>query len=104
MISCEKENSAPGPEIPDWLKDRIAQDEEVLKTNPQSVLSITAWISYYYAGNYYFENHNLLSSAWPETFNYEGTLINHNQESSLNYWTNKCCKQYIWKGPSYFEL
>ena len=103
LISCEKDKIIQNPEIPYWLQDRIARDEEMIKSNPQSGLDIAAWIRYEYAGNYYFEYHNLLSSAGPPAYNYDGTQLVFNQDTYLEYDSNKCCMKYIWKGPSYFE-
>jgi hypothetical protein len=104
ILSCEKVKIVPNPEIPNWLQDRIAHDEEIIKSSPQSGLDIAAWIRYYYDGNYYFEYLNLLSSAGPPTYNYEGTQIIFNQDTYLAYKSNRCCKYYIWKGSSYFEI
>ena len=104
MITCEKVHIMPGVEIPNWLKDRIAHDEELIKSNPQSGLDIAAWVSYRYEGNYYFEYINLFSSAGPPTYNYKGIQIMFNQDTYPKYCSNRCCKQYIWKGPSYIDL
>lgn len=103
ISSCEKDYLIPKSEVPDWLRKRIAQDEKEIKSNPQSGLDIAAWIRYEYLDNYYFEYHNLLSSAGPVTYDYDGVIIMLNQEPYLNYNADKCCKQYVWKGPSYIE-
>ena len=103
IFSCEKDNLVSGDEVPEWLKVRIAQDEVEIKRNPQSGLDIGAWIRYKYLSNYYFEYHNLLSSAGPPIYDYNGVIIMLDQEPYLNYYDDKCCKQFVWKGPSYIE-
>jgi hypothetical protein len=100
MISCEKESS----EIPGWIKDKIAIDEQVIASNTQSELAVAAWIRYRFNGHYYFEYQNLLSSAGPDIHNYDGDQINPEQKLYLNFEKDKCCKEYIWKGPLYIEL
>jgi hypothetical protein len=104
MITCEKEKISQYPETPDWLKARIALDEEIIKSNPQSSLGIADWIMYNYDGNYYIEYLNLLSSSFPPVYNYDGVQITYNQDTYLAYTSNKCCKKYVWKGPLYIEI
>jgi len=101
--SCEKEDLKPKDEIPGWLRERITQDEKEIKSNPQSGLDIGAWIRYRYLGDYYFEYHNLLSSSGPYIYDYSGIIIVKYQDPFSNYNANKCCKQYMWKGPAYIE-
>jgi hypothetical protein len=104
ILSCEKAKIEPNPEIPNWLKDRIFQDEESLKTNPKSGLNVSAWIRYAYNGNYYFEFVNLLSSMGPQIYKQDGTTFFYTDKNFSGYQSEKCCKSYIWKGPSYFEI
>lgn len=106
LITCEKRTDylIPSSEVPKWLKDRISHDEEIIKSNPRSGLEIAAWIRYKYNGNYFFEYRNGLSSAGPETLDHDGVQIMFLQAPYLNYNSEKCCKQYVWKGPSYFEI
>ena len=102
VISCEKDYLIPDSEVPDWLRKRIAQDEKLIKSNPQTGLDIAAWIRYKYQSDYYFEYHNLLSSAGPVAYDYDG-LVMSNREQYLKYNADKCCKKFVWKGPSYIE-
>ena len=104
IISCENAKIEPNPEIPNWLKDRIAQDEETLKSNPKSALNVSAWIRYIYDGIYYFEFVNLLSSMGPHIYMQDGTTFLYTDKNFSKYQSEKCCKLYIWKGPSYFEI
>ncbi|MBU1013383.1 MAG: hypothetical protein KKG99_10275 [Bacteroidetes bacterium] len=110
LISCEKkkdiqnENFVPESEIPVWLKERIAADKIASLTDQYSSLEISAWIRYKYEGNYFFENHNLLSSSFPPVYNFQGSIVPLNEESYLNYQNVKCCKQFVWKGSSYIDF
>lgn len=99
--SCEKDNFIPNDEIPDWLKDRIAQDEEIIEANPQSGLDIAAWKRYEYEKNYYFEYINLISSALVPVFKEDGIELNYDNPIFEKYNAEKCCKRYVWKGPNY---
>jgi hypothetical protein len=102
LFSCEKENLIPASEIPDWLKDRIAQDEIDIESGNRPDLEIGAWIRFKYLDTHYFEYHNLLSSSGPTIYDWDGDSRPFNQEELLKYGQEKCCKQYIWKGSSYF--
>jgi hypothetical protein len=104
ILSCEKAKIESKPEIPNWLKDRIAQDEETLKSNPKSALNVSAWLRYAYDGNYYYEFVNLLSSMGPQIYMQDGTTFIYTDKKFSKYQSGKCCKLYIWKGPSYFEI
>lgn len=104
IISCEKEQFLQVPDIPLWLREKITHEEEIIKTDSHSGLEIAAWIRYEYDGNFYFEYLNLLNSARPTTYNIYGNLINFNFVSSQAYFTKRCCKLYIWRGPLYFEI
>lgn len=102
--SCEKAKIESNPEVPNWLKDKIVHDEEVIKSNPQSGLDIAAWIRYYYKNNFYFEYVNLLSSAGPRTYRYDGTEFIYTENNFFDYQSKKCCRYYVWKGPSYIDI
>ncbi|PKP33995.1 MAG: hypothetical protein CVU00_08765 [Bacteroidetes bacterium HGW-Bacteroidetes-17] len=110
LISCEKkkdiqiENLVPQSEIPVWLKEKITADIIASKTNQYSSIEISAWIRYKYEGNYFFENHNLLSSSFPPVYNFQGSIVPLNEDPYLNYQNNKCCKQFVWKGSSYIDF
>jgi|GEM_PF-1029519 len=101
--SCEKNQTVPDDEIPDWLKTRIAQDELTIASNPQSGLDIAAWIRYKYEREYYFEYHNMLSSSFPPVYDYAGESVNYFIDPYTDYQDKKCCKQYVWKGSAYFQ-
>lgn len=99
ISACQKDGTLPENDIPQWLKDRIAHDEMIIETDPQSGLDIAAWIRYKYEKEYYFEYHNLLSSAGPETYSITGT--EYHPSDYLDYKDNRCCKVLVWKGPNY---
>jgi hypothetical protein len=103
LLSCERELLIPNSEVPDWLKDRIAHDEALIRDSPQSGLDIAAWIRYKYEGKYFFEYLNLLSSAFPSIYTYEGMRAMSNPDEYQAFSLKRCCKQYVWKGKSYFE-
>lgn len=104
LLSCEKKADflIPESEIPNWLKTKIVSDESTLKSNPESSISISAWIRYEYGGDYYYEFINLLSSAGPMVFKSDSTEFNYREVNFFDYQSGKCCKRYVWKGPSYF--
>jgi len=105
FTSCEKwpDFLIPSSEVPRWLKERISHDEKIIGSNPQSGLEISAWIRYKFNGKYFFEYRNGFSSLGPEKFNYDGVKIMLNQDPYLNFERDKCCKQFVWKGPSYID-
>jgi len=105
FTSCEKwpDFLIPSSEVPGWLKERISHDEKIIGSDPQSGLEISAWIRYKFDGKYFFEYRNGFSSLGPEKFNYDGVKIMLNQDPYLNFERDKCCKQFVWKGPSYID-
>ena len=103
-FSCEKDYYLiPANEVPRWLKDRISHDEKIIQSDPQSGLDVAAWIRYKYEGHYFFEYRNGLSSSGPKVYDYSGDQIMLNQEPYLDFETEKCCKQFVWKGPNYIN-
>ena len=104
LLSCEKDYLIPKKDVPNWLKDRIQQDEESLKFQPISALNVSAWIRYAYDGNFYYEFVNLTSSMGPQIYMQDGTKFKPTYQNFSKYQSEKCCKLYIWKGPSYYEI
>jgi hypothetical protein len=105
FISCEKQSDylIPDSEVPDWLKVRITADKKILESDPQSSLNISAWTRNEYKGNFYFEFINLLSSSMPRVYRFDGTEFIYTDTGFMDYQSGKCCKRYVWKGPSYFD-
>lgn len=104
ISACTKDKMLPQDEIPNWLKERILEDEELIKSNPQSGRDIACWMRYEYSDNYYFEYLNLLMSSFPPVYDYEGNEFIFYTDPDSDYSKKKCCKIYVWKGASYFEL
>jgi hypothetical protein len=103
LISCGKDSLLlPQGEIPAWLKTRIAEDEAKIESDATSGLDLGAWMRYKYEGEYYFEYYNPIMSSLPPVFDYDGTQINYFEPPYLDFQEKKCCKKYVWKGPSYF--
>lgn len=100
-FSCNKENLVPASEIPDWLKSNIENLELQIESGDHPSLNISAWIRYKYLDNYYFEFYNPVSSSGPTPYDWNGNLA-FDQEQRLKYYNERCCKQIVWKGPSYF--
>jgi len=104
FFSCKKDYLIPENEIPEWLKIRISQDEQIIKQSPNSGVAYGAWLRYKWQNEYYFEYHNILSvsSSFPIPFSVNGdSLIVISGGTNSEYWTKKCCEQYVWKAPKY---
>ncbi len=104
LISCEKSSELliPDSQVPKWLKERISDDEKKIESDPKSGLVFAAWFRYEYEGSFYFEYVNIISSAGPKTFKYDGTEFIYTTNGFTEYQSGKCCKRYVWKGPEYF--
>ncbi|MCD4792425.1 MAG: hypothetical protein K8R54_04270 [Bacteroidales bacterium] len=100
-VNCNKNKLIPDDEIPQWLKERIAEDEAVIDTAPKLMTNYGAWIRYKFEEDYYFEYDNALSSACCYMLNFEGEYYNYFDESFETYQDDKCCKKYVWKAPKY---
>lgn len=106
LIACEKDPYLiPENEIPEWLKTRITEDEQVMKNIPQSMLFYGGWLRYEWNDEYYFEYHNQLSSSMPQPISTNGEKLNfYVFDTTTDYYKEKCCKQYVWKAPKYQEF
>jgi hypothetical protein len=103
FLSCEKTlQDVPENEIPDWLKTKISQDEVKIGQNPKYLTSWGAWIRYKWQKEYFFEYHNVLSSSSVAPVSESGDTLYYGA-TNLNYYNEKCCKQYVWKAPKYKE-
>jgi len=102
FFSCEKDYLIPKNEVPEWLKTKISQDEQIIKDSPQSWLNYGAWLRYSWQNEYYFEYYNELSSSGPRAISTNGDTL-HIYVNDINtvYYKEKCCKQYVWKAPHY---
>jgi hypothetical protein len=105
LFSCEKDNYlVPKKEVPDWLKTKISQAEKLIKEDPNGLIAYAAWIRYKWQNEYYYELHNYLSSTSPVAISStQDTLRLNPYDTTTDYYKEKCCKQFIWKGPKYTE-
>ena len=102
LSSCAKDKDT-AEELPAWLTERIAADEKVIAADPQSGLDLGAWLKYSYKDSVYYEYHNLLMSSLPKVYHSDGTEVSFAGTEYADYQKGKCCKQFVWKGESYFE-
>ena len=105
FFSCEKEYLIPENEVPEWLKAEIKQDEKIIKESPKLMNAHGAWLRYKWQEEYYFEYHNMLSSSLIMPISATGDTLHFSPgDISTEYYKEKCCRQYVWKGPNYKEL
>jgi hypothetical protein len=105
FFSCEKDYLIPEKEVPEWLKERITHDEELIKDSPKLLYSYGAWIRYQWQNEFYFEYHNVLSESLPQPISRTGdTLPIFVFDTKTAYYLEKCCKEYVWKAPNYKDL
>jgi hypothetical protein len=112
LISCERQYLLPSDEVPGWLKKSIADTEDIISSDSRSGLTISAWVRYGYKDQYYFEWHNILSSSFPPVYDFDGDMMTFSWNSTDaldanatydDYQKDKCCKEYIWKGPAWTD-
>ena len=104
FFSCEREKNylIPENEIPEWLQVKINQDEQIIKDSPQLMNAYGAWLRYKWQYEYYFEYQNVLSESLPKPISANGdTLHFYIFDANTDYYKEKCCAQYVWKGPDY---
>ena len=105
FTDCNKNKLVPEDEVPQWLKEKIAEDEAVIDSASNPMQFCGAWIRYKFDKDYYFEYNNPLSSVMLEVYNYEGNGFDfYDDELIKSYQDDKCCKRYVWKAPGYDEL
>ncbi len=103
-FSCSKESNylIPEDEVPQWLKNKISSDEQIIQRDPRLMQSLGVWKRFRWQNFYYFEYSNVVSSSMYSPISESCDTIKANQTDLLNaYNREKCCKQYVWKGPSY---
>lgn len=106
FVACEKEDNflISSVEIPDWLQEQIEEDEKIIDADPKRMQNFGAWIRYEFNDAYYFEYDNPLSSLSRNPYSQEGIRVDITQSLYTNYWKDKCCEKYVWKGPKYSAL
>jgi hypothetical protein len=101
LVSCEKKYLLPEKELPHWLKISIDNDMEIISQNPKSWKALGSWIRTEWNNEYYYEYHNNLSSKmYHPISHYQDTLRVDISTAISNYFNEKCCEVYVWKGPS----
>ena len=101
--NCNKNEYINDDEIPQWLKERIAEEEFIIEVSQNPMLFLTAWKRYKYKRDYYFEYDDKLSSLAFQVFDYEGKTVDLNSEQYSTYNEDKCCERFVWKSPGYEE-
>ena len=100
LISCEKKYLIPEKALPQWLKINIDKDLEIISKNPKSWKALGSWIRTEWNDEYYYEYYNgLLSSLQNPISHYQDTLRMDPGMAITNYYNEKCCEVFVWKGP-----
>ncbi len=102
LFSCEKDYLVPQEELPEWLISKIENDEQIIEESPKYYLASGAWARYEWNTEFYFEYWNPLSSTFPHPISQIGdTLEIYANDANSDYCQEKCCWEYVWKGPKY---
>lgn len=104
LFSCEKDYLIPEKEVPEWLKAKINQDEKTMNDHPSSCLYYGGWLRYIWQDEFYFEYHCSCSSSSPRVISTTGdTLHIWANDTTTDYYKEKCCRQLVWKAPKYTD-
>jgi hypothetical protein len=101
MLSCQKDQSLLIKDIPDWLKNNISALEKEIKADPITMAAYTAWARYQWRGDYYFEYFDFASSSTIMPKRVDGQNLGLVDPLYATYQNEKCCMDYVWKGPKY---
>jgi len=100
-LSCEKDKSLLINDIPDWLKTNISGLDQAIKTDPISRAAYTAWVRYEWGSDYFFEYIDPPSSFRQGPSFIDGKILNLADPRFADYEKEKCCMQYVWRGPKF---
>lgn len=100
LVACREKVYTDADE-PEWLKLRIASDEQMIRSNPQSGLDAAAWLRFEWESSYYYDYVNLNNSGGPETYTYEGQKISFSADQLAAYKAERCCEHVVWRGAKY---
>ena len=103
-FSCEKDYLIPSNEVPEWLKEKISQDEAIIKSDPKLMPNYGAWLRYEFQGEKYYEYDNPLSSLSRNPYSQDGVRVNTTIAPFTDYWNDKCCEKFVWKAPNYHGI
>lgn len=99
VLGCKKDNTILINGIPEWLNVNISGLESQIKADTDTIFAYTAWVRYEWKNNYYFEYLNFSSSSRSGPTNIDGRIMNIADPRYSSYEKEKCCMEYIWKGP-----
>jgi len=105
LSSCEKEYLVPENELPQWLKDNIQEQKQSIQEHPNGMAAMGAWRRASWNKVYYYEYHNALLSSMPRPISHSGdTLEVWVGDIDTDYYKEKCCVSWVWKGPQYLDI
>jgi len=103
--SCEKQYLVPESELPGWLKDNIQEQVQSIQENPKGMAATGAWKRARWNKEFYYEYHNPLLSSMPRPISHSGdTLKVWVGDTDTDYYKEKCCTSWVWKGPDYIDI
>lgn len=101
ILCCHKDQSLLVNDVPEWLKNNISALEQQIKTDPGTIVAYTAWVRYEWENDYYFEYLNYSSSFKTGPTSRDGQILSITDPIYINYENEKCCQEYVWKGPRF---
>ncbi|MCK4879709.1 MAG: hypothetical protein KAS82_03580 [Bacteroidales bacterium] len=103
LLSCGKDYLVPEEELPEWLIQRIEYDEQVIEASPKYYLAYGAWSRIKWNNENYYEYFNALSSTILPPISELGDTLDILMPllTSSDYYKERCCREYVWKGPRY---
>ena len=108
LFACEKDSLETGylvpiEELPDWLISSIEYDEEVIETSQKYYSAYGSWSRSKWNNEYYYKYFNLVSSTIPQPISHLGDTLDIPPLTSTDFYKERCCTEYVWKGLRYKE-
>jgi hypothetical protein len=108
LFSCDKISLKTGylipkEELPNWLVASIEHDEKIIEASPKGYLAWGAWTRSKWNNEYYFQYVNYLSSKIIPPISELGDTLDIPPLTSTDYYKEKCCTKYVWKGPKFTD-
>ena len=106
IVACQNDDDSASTSVPvpEWLRDRVAQDEASIAADSTKLRSYGAWIRYNFKNELYYEYDNPLSSMARNPVTVEGEQVNLSDPFFTDYWNKRCCERYVWEGPRYVRM
>jgi len=101
LCSCEKDYLLSKEELPDWLISSIESDEQIIEASPKYYLAYGAWTRSKWNNMNYYQYVNYLSSTIIPPISELGDTLDIPPLTSTDYYKEKCCTVYVWKGPKF---